>query len=90
MASGLRLVWSSSPLRRAPGPAPLRAGSPPAPATVVARELVEDWVARSFQGRADALDDLVARVAEALEPRSPRVVLPVADVEIAEPAPGSS
>jgi hypothetical protein len=57
---------------------------------VVARELVDDWVARSFQGRADALDDLVARIGEALERRPPRVVLPVADVEIAEPLPGSS
>ena len=90
MASGLRLVWSSSPPRRAPGPAPLRAGRPPARATVLARELVDDWVGRSFEDGAEALDDLVERIAEALERRPPRVVLPVADVEIAGPAPGSS
>jgi hypothetical protein len=57
---------------------------------VAARELVDDWVARSFEDGAEALDDLVARIAQALERRPPRVALPVADVEIAEPAPGSS
>jgi hypothetical protein len=50
---------------------------------------VDDWVGRSFQDGAEALDDLVARIADALERRPPRVVLPVADVEIPEPLPGS-
>lgn len=90
MASGLRLVWSSSPTRRAPGPNPLRAESSPTRVTIIARELVDDWVARSFEARSDALDDLVARIAEALERRAANVVLPVADVAVLELAPGSS
>ena len=51
---------------------------------------MDDWVARSFEARSDALDDLVARIAEALERRAANVVLPVADVAVLELAPGSS
>jgi hypothetical protein len=54
----------------------------------VAGDLVDDWIARSFQSGSEALDDLVARIAEALEEHA-HVVLPLADVEVGEPVPES-
>ena len=82
MASGLRLVWSSSSVRRAPDSAPLRVGSPPSRASSEARALIDDWLGAAFEDGSDALDDLVARIAHTLERRAARVALQVADVEI--------
>lgn len=58
--------------------------------TALARDLVDDWVGQSFESGAEALDDLVARIADVLERGGSRVVLPVRDIEIPEPVPGSS
>ena len=89
MASRPRLVWSSSsPTRRAPGSAPLRAGSPPSRATGLARDLVDSWLEAPFESGAAALDDLVARIAAALEGHT-HIVLPVTDVAAAERGPGA-
>ncbi len=65
MATGLRLVWSS-PSRRAPG-SPPQPGSPPPPGVVQARALVDAWVSAPFESGPGALDDLVLRIAAALE-----------------------
>jgi hypothetical protein len=78
MATGLRLVWSS-PTRRAPGTPP-RTGSPPSPSVVRARALVNAWVGTPFDTGAAAIDDLVLRIAAALE--SPELPIVIA----AEPA----
>ena len=89
MASRLRLVWSSSsPTRRAPGCAPLRAGSPPSRATALAQELVDSWLEAPIDSGAAARDDLVDRIAAALEGHA-RIILPVTDVAAAERGPGA-
>jgi hypothetical protein len=54
----------------------------------VARDLVDSWIARSFQSGSEAVDDLVAHIADALQEHA-HVVLPVGDVEVGEPVPGS-
>jgi hypothetical protein len=74
MATGLRLVWSSPP-RRAPG-SPPRTGSPPSPSVIRARALVDAWVGAPFETGAAALDDLVQRIADALE--SPELAIATA------------
>jgi hypothetical protein len=68
MATGLKLVWSSSE-RRAPGSPPPGGGSPPSPSLVEARNLVDAWVCAGFESGPGAIDDLVARVAAALARR---------------------
>jgi hypothetical protein len=68
MATGLKLVWSSSE-RRAPGSPLLAGGPPPSPSLVEARNLVDAWVCAGFESGCGAIDDLVARVAAALARR---------------------
>ena len=83
MATGLKLVWSSS-AGRAPGPIP-PAGSPlPGPCLVEARALVDDWVCAGFESGPAAIDDLAARIAAAFARRDARLAIGALPVQVEE------
>jgi hypothetical protein len=68
MATGLKLVWSSSVRRALESSFP--AGEPPVcPSLAEARALVDDWVCAGFESGPAAIEDLVSRVAAALARR---------------------
>jgi hypothetical protein len=68
MATGLKLVWSSS--RRRGADSPSLVGAPPeCPHLAEARALVDDWVCAGFECGPAAIEDLVARVASAIARR---------------------
>ena len=68
MATGLKLVWSSSVRRALDSPSPA-GGSPECPNVGEARALVDEWVCAGFESGPAAIEDLVARVAAALARR---------------------
>jgi hypothetical protein len=68
MATGLKLVWSSS--RRRGADSPSLVGAPPeCPQLAEARALVDDWMCAGFESGPAAIEDLVARVASAIARR---------------------
>jgi len=68
MATGLKLVWSSS-VRRGPDSRSLAGAQPECPHLAEARALVDDWVCAGFESGPAAIEDLVARVASAIARR---------------------
>jgi len=50
--------------------------TPPSPHAVEARRLVDGWLATSFIGKGDAVDDLVGRIAAVLAERDARLDAP--------------
>jgi hypothetical protein len=68
MATGLKLVWSSSVRRSLDSPS-LAEGSPACPYLVEARALVDEWVCAGYESGPAAIEDLVTRVAAALKRR---------------------
>ena len=59
--------------RATTGPMPL---APPWPHAVEACRLVDGWLATSFIGKGDAVDDLVGRIAAVLAERDARLDAP--------------
>jgi len=55
--------------------------APPSPHAVEARRLVDGWLATSFIGKGDAVEDLVGRIAAVLAERDARLdaAAPVSD-----------
>jgi len=82
MASGLKLVWSSSSVRRAPGSPPLAGSPPPCPLLAEARALVDDWVCAGFESGPAAIDDLAERIAAAFARRDARVAIATGSVPV--------
>ena len=68
MATGLKLVWSSS-VRRGPDSPSLAKALPECPYLAEARALVDEWVCAGFENGPAAIEDLVARVASAIARR---------------------
>ena len=68
MATGLKLVWSSSVRRTLDSPS-LAEAPPACPYLTEARALVDEWVCAGFESGPAAIEDLVARVASAIARR---------------------
>jgi hypothetical protein len=68
MATGLKLVWSSS-VRRGLDYPRLAGDQAAYPSLAEAQALVDDWVCAGFESGPAAIDDLVLRVAAALARR---------------------
>jgi hypothetical protein len=68
MATGLKLVWSSSVRRGSDAPS-LAGARPDSPYLAEARALVDDWICAGFESGPAAIEDLVARVASAIARR---------------------